>query len=121
LHKRQLEPGTIINTRANQARWRLSGLDPDTISSNDTVNPRRRVIEERWAEAARANTQARVAVNKAEIAALWAQRTVLEYTTGEEDAFEDQLRHLREEGARIQSPSRDSNPYFTPFEGNSSR
>jgi hypothetical protein len=83
LSEMQLSPGHIIRERADQARWRLSGLDPDNLP-----NPRpdaRKEIETAWADAARAATEATVAGIEARAQALRAQQCVLDYTTGEKN------------------------------------
>jgi len=114
IHERQLHPGFIIGNRAAEARWRIKGVDPDSLPNPHNLRNQREVIEQDWSEAARARRDAERADIKAQIAALWAEQRFLDRTTGKEDeGIKAQLQVLQEESERIKGRAADNAHFST--------
>ena len=98
VHQRYLDAQFIIMDRASQARWRLSGVDPESLDPREVD-----FVESVWSDAADKRRGARLAALEAEVARLVAENQFLEATTGKgiEDYIErreqlyEQMKGLR--------------------------
>lgn len=96
-----LEVPFIIGSQANQARWRLVGIDPSTLSQTARIN-----MEGSWGEAAHALRLAKLAELEAEIARLEAENQLSTISTGQQlEGWAERRARLFKEMHHLKRPS----------------
>jgi hypothetical protein len=83
-----LDPSMILPTRAAEARWKLSGLDPETLANPESIPDPRQAVEAAWVRASREILGIKLADLRAQLAVIVAEQVLNMVTVNDTQAWE---------------------------------